>query len=312
MTHPGAAQLLVGIPHVIDPGLLGAGVSLERGIELVRELVDASWDSPNQAGRLVKVLERFAGFAKLGWGVTGWTDVSAAVVSEFLLAPTSDGGGASVSLMHFRRSALRFLFRSLRHAGFAVGDPTLDLVLPPRSQVGVRGLADDEVLLCRSHSLWSLRDLRRAAAWALAEATCRSVEIAQIRVADVELAGERVWIHGGRTTAPRWGQLSSWGATQLERRIVTLGSDLETLVVYGGNGDAGTGQVSACVAIVDVLRRAGLAAEPDVRPSSVAAWAGRRILAESGRIDEVARRLGMSSLDRTARFISFEWQTEVS
>jgi hypothetical protein len=50
--------------------------------------------------------------------------------------------------------------------------------------------------------------------------------------------------------------------------------------------------------------------EPDVRPASVAAWAGRRILAETGRIDEVARRLGMVSLDRTARFIAFDWQVD--
>ena len=49
-----------------------------------------------------------------------------------------------------------------------------------------------------------------------------------------------------------------------------------------------------------------------MRPASVAAWAGRRILAESGRIDEVARRLGMSSLDRTARFIAFDWQDDRS
>lgn len=65
--------------------------------------------------------------------------------------------------------------------------------------------------------------------------------------------------------------------------------------------------MSACVAIVDVLRRAGLAVEPDVRPASIVAWAGQRILADTGRIDEVARCLGMASLDRTARFIAFDW-----
>ena len=80
----------------------------------------------------------------------------------------------SVPLLHLRRSALRLLFRSLREAGMTVGDPTLDLVLPPRSPLATRPLADDEVVLCRGHALWSLSDLRRASAWALAEATCRS------------------------------------------------------------------------------------------------------------------------------------------
>jgi integrase/recombinase XerC len=67
--------------------------------------------------------------------------------------------------------------------------------------------------------------------------------------------------------------------------------------------------VSACVAIEDVLTRAGLARERDVRPASVAAWAGRKILEESGQIDEVARRLGMRSLDRAARFVGFDWHS---
>jgi integrase len=294
---------------VVDPTRFADDCSVERAVETFPGLLTESWDSTSQARRLIRVLEHFVEFAKAGFGVTVCVEVSTVIASEFVKACTFDGNRPSVSLMHFRRSALRFLFRSLRHAGLAIGDPTLDLVLPPRSQLGVRGLADDEILLCRSHSLWSLSDLRRAAAWALAEATCRSVEIAQVRIADVDIAGQRVWIHGGRTTAPRWGNLTSWGITHLERRVARLGSEPATRVVYGGRGDAGTGQVSACVAIVDVLTRAGLAAEPDVRPSSVAAWAGRRILAETGRVDEAARRLGMSSLDRTARFISFDWQT---
>ncbi|MDP1821431.1 MAG: hypothetical protein Q8K58_16250 [Acidimicrobiales bacterium] len=59
--------------------------------------------------------------------------------------------------------------------------------------------------------------------------------------------------------------------------------------------------------MTDVLRRAGLCGEPDVRPASIAGRAGMQILEESGRIEEVARRLGMRSLDRAARFIGWTW-----
>lgn len=82
-----------------------------------------------------------------------------------------------------------------------------------------------------------------------------------------------------------------------------LGPDRNRPVIYEGDCSADTGQISACIAVRDVLIRAGLAAEPGVRPASVAAWAGQKILHETGQIDEVARRLGMASLDRTARFI---------
>jgi integrase/recombinase XerC len=56
-----------------------------------------------------------------------------------------------------------------------------------------------------------------------------------------------------------------------------------------------------------LLTHAGLGEAPDVRPSSVAAWAGRRIFEETGRIDVAAQRLGMRSLDRAARFIGWDW-----
>lgn len=257
--------------------------------------------------RLSAVLQRFVAFAEHGHGVSSLEDVSPAVAESFVWSRLPDGSVPSVGLMHLRRTAVRLLFRSARAAGWPVGDPTLDLVLPPRSQRPGRPFTDDEVALCRAHALWSLSGARRAAVWALAEATCRSRELAHITTADVDLDARRVWVHGGRVTAARWAQLSGWGVTQIGRRVGELeGAPGARLVYRGGRGDR-VGQISACLAIDDVLVRSGLKAEPDVRPSSIAAWAGGRILAETGRIDVVARRLGMSSLDRTARFIAFDW-----
>ena len=45
-----------------------------------------------------------------------------------------------------------------------------------------------------------------------------------------------------------------------------------------------------CIAIADVLRAAGLSHEPDVRPGSVAAWAGARALANGAEIEGIHRR----------------------
>ena len=60
-------------------------------------------------------------------------------------------------------------------------------------------------------------------------------------------------------------------------------------------------------AISDTLIRAGLGCEPDVRPISVAAWAGRQLLDATGRVDAVARLLGVRSLDRAARIAAWDW-----
>lgn len=263
--------------------------------------------SASQAVRVGRILEQFVTFAWAGFRVSTVEGVTPAIAESFVRATGADGQDPAVALMHLRRIAFRLLFRSARANGSGVGDPTLDLVLPPRSQLSTRPLSDDELALCRGHAYWSLSDCRRAAAWALGEATCRSSELAHITVADVDLDEGRVWVHGGRTTAARWGVLTDWGAVQVGRRMRELGDDPARRLVYSGKAGGESGQASSCLAILDVLTRAGLAAEPDVRPASIAGWAGRRILAETGRIDEVARRLGMASLDRAARFIAYDW-----
>jgi integrase/recombinase XerC len=264
------------------------------------------WVSDSQAQRAQRVLEGFARWAALRGGAVSLGEVTPEMVETFVRLPV-EASAPSVSVMHHRRSVLRLLFRVARESDPMVGDPTLDVVLPPRTGLAARPLADDEVLLCRASARWSLTETRRAAAWALAEATCRSREICAITVRDVDLPMGRVWVHGGRQTARRQAQLSDWGHAQLARRIECLGGELDRPLVYEGKAGSDSGQASTCLAITDVLRRAGLAGEADVRPASIAAWAGRRILFETGRIDVVAQRLGMASLDRAARFIGWEW-----
>ena len=280
---------------------------LRAAVDVAVDGLMLEWVSAAQAERVAAILHGFAGFCRRGHGLDALGEVTPKVAGSFIKAPTSDGADPTLSLMHLRRTALRLLFRSARHVGQAVGDPTLDLRLPPRAQLATRPLADDEVSLCRAASAWSLNDRRRAAAWALAEATCRSVEVGQVTRGDLDLDGRRVWIHGGPTTANRWGHLTEWGAVHLERRLAAIGDSPEQSVVYEGADGPATGQISACIAVRDVLVRAGLGKEPGVRPASVAGWAGNQILQKTGRIDEVARRLGMASLDRTARFIGWSW-----
>jgi integrase len=167
------------------------------------------------------------------------------------------------------------------------------------------------VAICRSSALRSLSETRLPAAFALAEATARTSELPNIRVQDIHLDQGTVWIHGGSKTFERLGTLSSWGADQLARRLRHLRKlPGVTPVVYEGKGSPQSAQASGCVAIATVLRAAGLGSEPDVRPASVAAWAGDTALRQRARIDEVARMLGVRSLDQAARLIGWKWDRE--
>lgn len=283
---------------------------LAEQIELLRPALGESTVASAQWERTSTILERFGRFATEGCGLFDLAEVSCSVARAFVTASTGRGTAPSISTMHWRRTALRLLFRAARRQGLVDGDPTLDLDLPPRSSLGTRPLTDDEITLCRSVAQWSLAGSRRAAAWALAEATCRSSELPGVAGDDVNLDSGRVWIGGGKTTLPRNGQLTEWGLVQVRARIEEL--DAPSLpIVYSGRLPGGAGQVSGASAIVDVLTRAGLHQEPDVRPGSVAAWAGRRVLDETGRIDHAARALGVRSLDRAASIVGWDWRADL-
>ena len=274
------------------------------------ELAASGVLSAHSHRRIVELLDRFGRFVEVGHGVACLDEVTSDHARAFVSAFGTDGVAPGLATQHLRRSAVRLLFRVSRELGLASGDPTLDLRLASRSRSTARPLSDEEVALCRTAALHSLTSTRLAAAWALAEATVRTAELSHLRVADLELRRARVWIHGSPRTEPRWGRLSDWGGVQLERRAHELrpSADPATLLVYGGDGSAESRQASSCQAIGETLRRAGLGTEPDVRPVSVAAWAGAGVLADTGRIEAVARALGCRSLDAAARLIGFDWR----
>lgn len=277
---------------------------------VARELAAGNVLSAQSHRRMVELLERFGRFAAVGNGVACLDEVTPEHVRAFLGAPSDDGAAPGLATQHLRRSAIRLLFRVARGLGLATQDPTLDLHLPPRSVSTARPLTDEEVALCRSAALHSLTSIRLAAAWALAEATARTAELPHLRINDLDLDGALIWINGSPRTEPRWGELSSWGCLLLERHVRQFGQTApsSSSLIYGGDGSAESRQASSCQAIGETLRRAGLGTEPDVRPVSVAAWAGARVLADTGRIEAVARTLGCRSLDAAARFIGFDWR----
>lgn len=265
------------------------------------------WVSEAQTRRMLGLAASFQRFCERGFGITELAAVKASVVNAFVLAPSVDGAPAGSSLQRARRAAIRQLFRSGRQLGVVDGDPTVDLRLPPLTSLRARPLTDDEVLAGRTASQWTLGATRRSATWALAEATCRSGEIPRVCVEDVDLDAGTVRIDGGGRAQPRVGHLTGWGQEQIARRLDAVSTDPGQPLVYEGSDARLGGLVSANSAITQVLERAGLAGEPDVRPSSVVAWAGVKVLESTGRIEAVARALGLRSLDGAVTFIGWNW-----
>ncbi|WP_168676626.1 tyrosine-type recombinase/integrase [Cellulomonas septica] len=250
-------------------------------------------------------------------GAMGVGDLTPALCSGFVTAPTAEGRPAELTTQHARRTALRMYFRALRDLGLYDGDPTLDLHLPARTSTAARPLTDDEVTLCRVAARLGAAgstSLQRAVCWALAEATAITSEITQVRVGDVDDAAAPRWVRlaGTKRARGRLGELTDWGSRVMSRQLEMLherGAGSHTLVTYRGAGAPGqhVAQAAVCNAIGEVLTAADLAAEPDVRPTSVRNWAGRALYDAGMPIERVAVRLGARSLDSVAEDIALHW-----
>lgn len=216
----------------------------------------------------------------------------------------------SDSTMHKRRTAIRLLYGAARHIYLTDRDPTLDIKLPTRTTRRARSLTNEEEALGRIWSQPTLTDTRHPAAWALGQASATSSELAVAVVGDLDLPGQRVWLHGNeRNRIPRWGALTDWGVRQIEAHIQQIGTDPTTPIVTRARKTRNAAQASSTMAVSDVLKRSGLSNEKDVRPLSLSAWAGRRVFEETGRIDAAAHAMGVRRLDTAAEMIGWDWDT---
>jgi integrase/recombinase XerC len=288
----------------------------------VQRRVVAAWaaagaHSEQTLARMGETTHRFARRLQ-AQGVASFSDVSPGHARGFIHAPVAGGTAPEIATQHARRTAIRTLYRTLRLLGYPVADPTLDLALPPRGLTVARPLTDDEVTLCRASAqvVTGRAAWVRVTAWALGEATAVSSEITRIRICDLNdaIRPTTVQLPGTKRHDPRTGTLTDWGQRILAARVQRLqeqGSVETALLAYGGTAPPGgaKAQASVCNALREVLIAGGLAAEPDVRPTSLRHWAGRAAYDRGLPLHEVALLLGHRSLDATADDIALSWHT---
>lgn len=320
---PARADQQAGQLVLFDPGRIGLGrlapvvdrlddlaASGELTVgEAVAYVVDRTEAVQRLAGSSVAIFlpiwRGFARFASRACGVDLLDDVDRAVVVRFLETTTRTGGPPSDATRHLRRSALRFLFASLREAGLMLADPTCDVRLPSRSPRTFRPLTTTEVERCRAASQATLLSTREPAVWALAEVGATGVEIGEM--ARLAILGGRVLLSGGVKTDVRVVSLTRWGQGAIRRRLVEV-EGRRWLVSADTAASQHSRRSAALEALRRTMRRAGVAG-PDVEPRSVTAWAGQQILARTGRVEDVALGLGLRRLDQAAELIAYDWRS---
>jgi integrase len=277
--------------------------------------------SPQTADKFRLLARRFAKYAAAS-GAVHLTDADHRIARGFITARGRSRHGhvsdSALATQHLRRTVLRVLFRTARGLGLAETDPAMDVELPPRSAQATRPLTGDEDQLVRRYAESRIRRTRHAAAVALAGAGAHTGEIGHLTVADVDVNRARVWVHGSSKTRPRWCPLDPWQTRVLQERADYLRSyqlgqsDEDLPLATSGRGSDAQLQARVCVALNNVMTWAGLAHEPDLRPASITSHSAAALFADTRRLEDVAARLGLSSLDRAAAAIGYDWLAEVT
>jgi integrase len=263
---------------------------------------------PETLEQVSTIIEHFGRFLEAALNVRSIDEVTESHVRAFLGARTVRGHPPTDATRGTRRMALRMAFRVGRGAGLVAGDPSMDVDIGPNRSTRTRPLTDAEVERGRLFAVPSSSDRRRSTTWALSEATARSSEIGMVRARDVDLDRGTVRLPGTKRLDAREAPLTDWAASQLSRRLSRIEDPAEPVVGWR-LADPKHVRASVSLAIKETFRAADLL-QPGVRPESIAAWAGRRALEGGATIDEVARLLGLRSLDNAADLVRFAWREE--
>ncbi|MGA5205192.1 site-specific integrase [Streptomyces variegatus] len=292
--------------------------AVEQTVTLWTAMTSQGQMSPQTNRSFGQLLERYQRYAQAR-GVVLLDDVTVDFAEDFVFAQgrTRHGriGESATATQHQRRAVLRSFYRTLRELGLTDADPTRDMVLPERARTLIRPLAEDEVVALRHAAEYVTRPSRHAAAAALALSGGHTGEIGHIRIRDLDQSAEAVWMHGSTRTDARWCPLDPWALRILLSRAAFVARQQRTpeavsnarLAVSSAPAPDEQLQARACVALSDLIRRIGLGADPRVKPASLTAYAAVRIFDEAGKIEDVARGLGLRSLDRAADLVGYDW-----
>ncbi len=294
-----------------------AKVSLDKALEVAVAQVDRVGLSEASRYMLLAWWGELISYARSAHGARFVADLTPHLVGQWIRALTKERTEPRVHTVRSRRHGVRKFFQVLRLAGVKCMDPTADIVLPGGDAIApVRPLTDAEVLQLRAPQEFNMTT-RRAAIWALLQEGATTREIAKVTLGSIDLKARTLRLPGCHTTVPRvvelgrWQGLGSWTVEALEARVAYMretGAGDDDLLLYSGKGTEAVAQVAVGRELSHLWRLAGLENDVAVRPRSIRSWLGWKILNESGRIEEVARVLGMRSLDQTALLLGWRWQ----
>lgn len=291
-------------------------------------LVAEDWARQTANGTISVVTEHYARelrglavvLARLGIPLV--RDVDPNTLLMWIKMPRQDGQPPLPrGSMGMRRAAARAFFQTAFCLGLHDSNPAKVVELPRRDDRYVNAFRDEQIAHLKRVARGRIDDTRNPAILALVMCGAATGEVPFCTVRDVDLANRRVWVHdGGYRQRDRWIPLDDdWCLDAVERRVRDVLADpsshgmSDPWLVYRPHPTDPSikGQkASAGVMLTNLLKRAGIYEPGVVRVESIREWLAARVFHETGSIEAVAVRLGMSSLDAAAHIVGVDWVAE--
>lgn len=248
-------------------------------------------------------------------------DIDTNTVIVWMRLPKQNGEPPARNVMAVRRAGARAFFQTSFCLGLTDANPAKAVNLPDRTNRYVHALTTDQIRQLQRVARSSLHDTRRPALLALVMSGAAPVEVAAVTVDDVDIANERVWVHGGGYRyRDRWVPLiDEWCVQAIDQRVRAVVDDQDD----GGNppsdrrllssrqtSDDARAQMTELV--TGILKSAGVYSPGVNRNESIREWCALQVFVETASVERVALRLGMASLDGAAHIVGYDWADELT
>ncbi|MEV8310960.1 hypothetical protein AB0P36_27315 [Streptomyces flavidovirens] len=265
----------------------------------------------------IKVCERLLEYT-VAQQISLIDEITPALAEAFVNAPGRDRRGVVIETpaggtQRQRRSGVISLFAHARALGLTKAAPLVDSRPIPRSpRRPSADLQPEEVARLQFHSERGMPATRHSALLALLLAGLSSAETGAASTTDLNLTAGTVHTQGATHTLARSCPIDDWGVHVLTLRATYQDGKRpgpHRLVASAGSSPSVV-QSSVGAGFSEIARRSGLSTKArKVEPRDVTRYVARQVLNETGQLSEVARRLGLSSLDVAAGLADLQWNT---
>lgn len=298
-----------------EPGAIAANEAIEIVVEDWARQVNARKVSQAVISNYETDARSLAKFAT-AQGRPDLRDIDASLILSWMHAPRADGQPVAPNTRLRRRSAARALFTTAQCLGLHDLNPAASVEEFRRKTRYVGAFTDGQIQQLKDVAPYRLGETKAPVILALALLGAANAEIAETRVSDIDLEGERVWLHdGGIRWSPRFVPIDdAWAHEALRTRIEALrcSTDPATLdscrIAYDGvSKEANKRSAATAMTLMKLMQTARVHTPGKTRAESIREWLAARIFDKTGRVEAVAARLGMRSLDAAAHIVGYDW-----